>query len=304
MPESYRKRGFFGPNTAVAREIAQLDAVADCQRIVHLLTAYEFAWDFERALELALFYTYGSAPISQLLDKTGEFRKQGQKRYDDTKLLITHFMQGGWDGEEGRRALARMNRTHGHYRIDQDDFIFTLWTFIALPLRWAGNWSPRAMTAHERSAWFNFWLEIGRRMNIRDIPQTPAAYEAWIVDYKRRTFIPSDASARVATDTVRIIEGWLPAPLRRLAAPAIYSLFDDDPQFLAAIKAPRPPDWLRPVVERALKSLAVLRRHVVLGAYPVLIKTQESRTYGERACAIEALAPERILSAERCKEGN
>lgn len=299
MPESYRKRGLFRPNPDVAREIARLDAQADCQRIVYLLSAYEFAWDFERALELALFYTYGSAPISQLLDKTGEFREHGQKRYDDTKLLITHFMHGGWDSEAGSRALARINRSHGHYRIDQDEFIFTLWTFIAFPLRWAERWSPRAMTAHEQSAWFNFWLEIGRRMNIVGVPQTPAAYAAWIVDYKRRAFVPSDASARVATATVRIIEGWLPGPLRQLAVPVIYSLFDDDPLFLAAIKAPRPPAYLRPAVERALKSIARLRRHVVLGAYPAQLDPSASRTYGQRGYAIEALAPDRILGAER-----
>lgn len=299
MPESYRKRGLFRPNPEVAQEIARLNAVADCQRIVHLLTAYEFAWDIERALELALFYTYGSAPISQLLDKTGEFREHGQKRYDDTKLLITHFMSGGWDGDEGRRALARINRTHGHYRIDQDDFIFTLWTFIAFPLRWTERWSPRAMSAHEKAAWFNFWLEIGRRMNIAGLPPTPAAYDLWISDYKQRTFIPSDASARVAQATVRIIENWLPKPLRRLAVPVIYSLFDDDPLFLAAIRAPTPPAYLRPLADRALRAMAQLRRHVVLGAYPARIDSSPTRTYGKADPAIEALAPQRILGAEK-----
>lgn len=82
-------------------------ARADCQRIAHQLSAYEFPWDFQRALELALCYTYGSASVSRLLDGTGEFRTNGQKRYDDTRLLITHLIDAGWDGEVGRRAAPR-----------------------------------------------------------------------------------------------------------------------------------------------------------------------------------------------------
>ncbi|MDG1117284.1 MAG: hypothetical protein P8N72_09170 [Flavimaricola sp.] len=46
-----------------AREIAALDAEADCGRIVYLLGAHEFAWDIERALEFALFRTYVSHPV-------------------------------------------------------------------------------------------------------------------------------------------------------------------------------------------------------------------------------------------------
>lgn len=74
---SYGKHWGFMPNPQVAREIASLDAQKDCQRIVYLLTAYEFPWDITRSLEVALFYTYGSDTVSALLDRTGEFKDHG-----------------------------------------------------------------------------------------------------------------------------------------------------------------------------------------------------------------------------------
>ena len=79
-PAVYRKRWGLLRNPAIRAEIATLDAERDCQRIAHLLACYEFPFDITRCLELALFHTYGSIPVSRLLDATGEFRKFGQKR--------------------------------------------------------------------------------------------------------------------------------------------------------------------------------------------------------------------------------
>jgi hypothetical protein len=47
----------------IRQEISQLDAQADCQRIVYLLTCYEFPFDITRSLELALFHTFGSRSV-------------------------------------------------------------------------------------------------------------------------------------------------------------------------------------------------------------------------------------------------
>lgn len=298
MPASYAKRFGLLPNPAVAAEIARLDARADCQRIAHLLAAYEFPWDFQRALELALFYTYGSASVSRLLDGTGEFREHGQKRYDDTRLLMTHIIDSGWDGEVGRRALARVNRSHGHYRIPNDDFLFVLWTFIDFPIRWTRDHAHRAMTAHEQAAWFHFWVGVGERMGITGIPAGKTAFDAWIESYCRREFLPSAASARVAQATLRILEGWLPAPLRPQVGPAVYSFFADDPRFLAAIGAEAPPRWWRPLLHTVLKALGQARRVVAPRDYPTRPESGLNRTYGRAGYRIEELRPEKLRRRE------
>lgn len=298
MSQPYAKRLGLLPNPAVAAEIARLDSRADCQRIAHLLGGYEFPWDYQRALELALFYTYGSASVARLLDGTGEFRNDGQKRYDDTRLLMTHIIDSGWDGEFGRQALARMNRSHGHYRIANDDFLFVLWTFIEFPIRWTAAYAHRAMTLHEQQAWFHFWEGVGERMGLTGIPASKTDFDRWVDVYKAREFRPNDASARVAAATIHILEGWLPPRLRRPVAPMVYSLFDDDAAFLAAIGVKRPPRLLRPLVENALRALARVKGRLAIGDYPVRPDSGLNRTYGKAGYAIDELRPHKLKERE------
>lgn len=271
-----RKWGVFH-NPDVRREIAALDAQRDVQRIVHLMGSYEFSWDINRALEVALFYTYGSAPVSKLLDRTAEFEKHGQKRYDDTALLIGHFIESGWDGDVGRRAIERMNRTHAHYRIHNDEFLFVLWSFIEFPFRWTDRHGRRRMTAHEKQAWFNFWFEIGRRMNLADIPETKAAFDAFIQRYEDKNFVYADSSARVSDATVRIMENWLPAFMRPAVKPIVACLMPA--QFLDAVGYKRPPAWRRRAVETALRVVGLFNRVFAFGDYPGETVKRRQRTY-------------------------
>lgn len=298
---TYEKRWGLFHDPEVAKEIAQLDAQRDCQRIAHLLAAYEFPWDLQRALELALFYTYGSARVSKLLDATGEFRRNGQKRYDDTRLLINHIIDAGWDSEVGRRAFDRMNRSHGHYRIPNDDFLFVLWTFMEFPIRWTRAYARRAMTDHEQRGWFHFWVGVGERMGLEGIPASKEAFDRWVDDYKDAWFVPNDASARVAAATVGILEGWVPRPLRRRVASVVYAFFDDDPQFLAAVGATKPPPHMRPLLEGALRAFARVKRVVAIGDYPTLPDSPINRTYPDGRYHIEALRPDRLREIEEAQ---
>lgn len=298
MSEPFRKRWGLFPNSEVARTIAALDAREDCQRIVRLMGQYDMAWDMQRALELALFYTYGSDSVSTLLNRTGEFREHGQKRYDDTRLLIGHFLEAGWDSEAGAQALDRINRTHAHYRIPNDDYLFVLWTFIEFPLRWSKVYARRPMTAHEREAGFNFWVEIGRRMGLSDIPPTKAAFDAFIEGYKQRHFKPCEASAQVARDTLRVGQAWLPWPLKGLVAPVVYSLFDDDALFLAAVGVRKPPRWFVALVRGGLRAHGWLRRGTRLGAYPLRLADTPNRSYPGNRYRIEQLKPVHLQRVE------
>ena len=60
-------------------QIRALDPVRDHQRIVFLSTRVDFPFDTTRALEFALFRTFGVPSISGLLDRTGEFLRATQK---------------------------------------------------------------------------------------------------------------------------------------------------------------------------------------------------------------------------------
>src|SRR5256885_9205642 len=119
--KKYSKHLALFRNRDITAEIKSLDPAKDHERIVHLMTGYEFPWDVVRALEVALMRSFCSPPVSKLLHRTGEFRKHGQKRYDDTALLIAEFMQNGYDSERGREAITHMNSIHGVYTIGNDE---------------------------------------------------------------------------------------------------------------------------------------------------------------------------------------
>src|SRR5204863_5846581 len=101
------------PRSRVLGEIQRLDPVTDHQRIVFLSTRFDFPFDTTRALEFALFRTFCVPAISALLDRTGEFSRRAQKRYDDTDIIVSELMEWGYDSEPGKAALRRMNQLHG-----------------------------------------------------------------------------------------------------------------------------------------------------------------------------------------------
>ncbi len=72
----------------ILRQIEKLDPKKDHLRIYYLTTGFEFSFDTIRSLEGALYRTYCVPSISALLDRTGEFHKRTQRRYDDTSIIV------------------------------------------------------------------------------------------------------------------------------------------------------------------------------------------------------------------------
>lgn len=281
-----RRYGIFR-NPAVTREIASLDAERDCQRIVHLLSVYEFNFDLKRSGELALFYSYASDSVSRLLDRTGEFERRGQLRYDDTQLLIGAFVEAGWDSDFGRRAIQRMNAIHGRFRISNDDYIFVLWTLIHVPIRWVNQFAHRPFTAHEERAWFNFWRGVGERMGMTGLPHSKAELDVWIEHYEKEHVVYNEASARVAAATVRILENWLHPRLRFVVQPAAAALLEARARRAFGYSEPHPA--LTGSISTLLRLHAAVSRYVPLTRYPNLLADLATRSYGQATPPVEAL---------------
>ncbi|MGZ6793438.1 MAG: oxygenase MpaB family protein, partial [Mycobacteriales bacterium] len=110
--------------------LQHLDPVADCHEVYRTTALLEFPWDVQRALELALYRTFAIPTIASLLDDTGEFRLRAQRRYDDTGLLLITVVDSGPDSPAGRAAISRINRLHARFAISNDDFLYTLGTFV------------------------------------------------------------------------------------------------------------------------------------------------------------------------------
>jgi ER-bound oxygenase mpaB/B'/Rubber oxygenase, catalytic domain len=241
---------------SVLHAIQKLDPQKDHQRIVFLSSCYDFPFDTTRALEFALFRTFCVPSIALLLDRTGEFQKQAQKRYDDTDILVSELLEWGYDSDRGRRALRRINQQHGRFAIANEDFLYVLSTFIYEPIRWNERFGWRLMSDTERLAYFYFWREIGRRMNIQDIPTDYATLERFNRDYERQHYRFTEANRRVGIATRELFVSWFPWFLSPLVRSAIHSLLDDP--LIDAFGFARPSRFMRCIVPRALRLRAAV----------------------------------------------
>lgn len=288
-PSVYRKQFGMFRNPAIRNEIAALNAERDCQRIVHLLACYEFPFDITRCLELALFHTYGSVSVSRLLHHTGEFRKVGQKRYDDTRLLIAHFLEDGYDGGFGKPAIERMNAIHGRFRIPNDDFLFVLSTFVSYPINWLAKYGYRPLTEHEQHAWFAFFRTIGERMGVNGIPPSWSAFQRWVDAYEARNLVYADSNRQVADATVAIFAGWFPWPLNSAVQPVVRALIDE--KLRRAFGYEKPAAWFCRLIDLTLRVRKHIKRVVHIERTPKLIANTRNRTYPGNSYTIDGIAP-------------
>jgi len=275
-------------NRTILQEIRGLDPDKDHQRIVFLSTCYEFPFDTTRSLEFALFRTFCAPSISALLDRTGEFRTRAQKRYDDTDLILSTIVESGYDSDEGRRAIRRMNRLHRRFDIANEDFLYVLSTFVYEPIRWNARFGWRRFVEQERLAWFHYWREVGRRMAITDIPPTYDEFEQYNLEYERANFRFAESNARVARASRDMFLAWFPGLPKRLGAQAIAALMDD--RLREAIGFPRPSRPIAGAVERALGARARALRLLPPRRKPKLRTELRHRTYRD-GYVIEALGP-------------
>jgi len=259
------------------RRIEELDPVRDHQEIHRITATYEFPWDYQRSLELALFRTYCVPSISALLDATGEFRDRPQQRYDDTALLMAELTDHGYDSERGREALRVINRAHGRYAISNDDMRYVLSTFVYEPIDWLDRYGWRRLTDAERVAAFCFYREVGARMGIRDVPADYDDFRRFKLDYERETFRYSDTNRRIGEYTVELMCSWYPRFTRPALRVAVRSLLDE-PMLTAFGFAPAP-RWVPPLAHAGLRARAAVVRRLPPRRTSGLAGLATNRTY-------------------------
>lgn len=259
------------------RRIEQLDPEADCQEIHRITAGYEFPWDYQRSLELALFRTYCVPTISGLLRKTGEFEKRPQKRYDDTALLMAELLEHGYDSPRGRESLRTVNRMHGKYDIDNVDMLYVLCTFIYDPLDWIDRYGWRPLHPHERLACFHFYRQVGIRMGIRDIPEDFQVLHRFKMDFEREHFHYTDDNHAIGVYTRDLFCAWFPRPLRPAVKVGVNAMLD--PIMLSAFGFRAAPAWMTSVGQGALRGRARLVRRLPPRRRSKAARDPRNRTY-------------------------
>ena len=228
-----------------------LDPEADYVEIVRNLATHEFPWDTIQALSFALFRTYAVPGIGRLLDQTGAFAGDVQKRYDDTALLLEPPGVLGFDHPDSRTAIRRINQMHRSYDIPNDQMRYVLSTFVVVPKRWNDDYGKRRLTRNEVDATVNYYRTLGKHLAITDIPETFEQFEELMDSYEAEHFAFDPGGRRVADVTLGLVTTFYPKPLAR--AVALFSRALMDEPLLRAFRYDAP----HPLVVRA--SRAALR---------------------------------------------
>jgi hypothetical protein len=207
-----------------------------------------------QSLSFALFRTYAVPSIGRLLDRTAEFERNSQKRYDDTSILLEVPLLEGFESPKGKAAIRRINQMHRMYDISDDDMRYVLSTFVVVPKRWIDDFGWRRLTDDEVRASVRYYQMLGRHMGISDIPATYDDFALLMDDYEREHFAFDPGARRVADATKDLVASFYPRPAKRLVD--IFSRSVMDPPLLAAFRYDDPGRLARRATRAALRARA------------------------------------------------
>ncbi len=243
--------------------IRQLDPEQDYHQIYRSLVLVDFRsrWDALIGLQFAFYRTFGSPPIAQVLDESGELIHRYLKRGVDTALLMYELIDHGFHHPRGRQVVRRLNRIHQPHHIDNADYLYVLGALLFAPIRWLERYGWRPLCCHERAAAYIFYRELGRRMGIKDIPPSYEAFEAVFDAYERDHFADSEAGRRLMRASREAFVGYFPAVLAPFAGAYTDALLDE--RLREAVGVSRPP-----LLVRISLHLILTARARILGVMP------------------------------------
>jgi hypothetical protein len=201
---------------------------------------------------------YGVPTISDLLDRTGRFENDGQKRYDDTVLVAEEIARDGIDSPRARDTVRQLNQIHGHYGIPNHEFRYVLATTLVGPVRFINSYGYRRLVPQELAAMTEVTTRLGRLMGIKDLPATYAEYEELHDSYEAEHFAYHPANTRVAEASIRIVTAWYPRPVRPPMRRVMLAVLDES--LLDALGLPRQPRWFVRLVQSGLRARGRLMR--------------------------------------------
>ncbi|KAF5348948.1 hypothetical protein D9758_014206 [Tetrapyrgos nigripes] len=169
-------------------------------------------------------------------------------------------------------AIARVNWLHDKYPIKNEDHLYTLSLAMFEPERWAKKYGWRELSALECHAFFVFWAEIGRRMGIKDIPETAEEFKEWSLNYQQSSMIPSQSNYDVANITLEEFISILPNRfgIRSFAKRIAISLLEDrldpftDQTTFCYVRYDPQPQYIQTLIESFLRFIHFIQLYLCL----------------------------------------
>lgn len=282
------------------RRVRELDPATDAHAIVQVLTERLFPVDIFVATELAQLETFAIPSISRLLHATREYELRGRRRIDDTKAILIEILREGPGSTHGRAMVEHLNRIHGHYRITNEDYLYTLSRFVLAPTAWIERHGWRPLHRHERDALFRLYMELGRAMRIRELPESFEELSAWSCTYEVTARRYAASNEAVARGLLAALREDLPRAAGGLVEPIVASLLEAETAAALGLKRRA----AAPVVA-VMWARRWLGRRVTLWNHASFADSRLARYYPTypHGYVAERLGPRKVLEAlERARQ--
>jgi len=284
-------------NNKILQKIESLHPEKDAWEIVRLTVFYEFPWDFNRALEVALYKTFAVPSIAKILHNTKQFENHSQKRYDDTDLILSEIIENGLQGR-GLQAIERLNFIHSNYKITNEDYLYVLSTFIFDTGNWINKYGYRKLSSHEELAGFYVWKQIGEQMNIKNIPTTITAFKNYHDDFEKEYFVYSKANVKVAQATEDLMLSWyMPKFMFNAARPFLHAVME--PHVLKAFNFREPGESMRELATKTLRARS-FAESLVPRTKPYIRSRDHKHKFYPNGYTMNDLGPEKLKNAAGC----
>ncbi|MFZ5890591.1 MAG: oxygenase MpaB family protein [Myxococcota bacterium] len=141
-------------------------------------------WDFRLGTYLGLLRTMGIRDMVSRLYSDSLLKTQTFNRLKRTRELIATLIVDGLDSPRGREALARIERAHRGVVASNDEYRYVLSVFFLEPLRFNQEFGWRAFRSSDPKLLFDFWMQVGERMHIRDLLPSLADWSRFQADFE------------------------------------------------------------------------------------------------------------------------
>ncbi|CEN62349.1 hypothetical protein ASPCAL08985 [Aspergillus calidoustus] len=217
----------------------------DAFQIQKNLVQFEFPFFFTKALQFALFRTYGIPTVSKVLTKTTQFSapETSLKRYSDTVVLVQEFVGQSPTAARSHAAIARTRFVHSGYRgsgtILESDMLYTLGLFAVQPVRFINKYEWRELTDMEKCAIGTFWKSLGDGLNISydELPSGKSGFRdglhwleeimAWSDAYEEKCMLPHVKNREVADGTTEVLLYSIPKAFHPIGLNFVSFMMDD-----------------------------------------------------------------------------
>lgn len=275
------------------REIRGLDPRCDHQRIVYLSYYYDFPIDAAITSAIVLLRGFGAPRISTIVDASGEWHRNGQVRSAVLVQAILALVGHGYNSHVGQGVISQINAAHRSYQSAGEEFVYLLSRFVFEPIAWNAQCGWRPYCEQEKESLFHFWTAVGKRMHVRDMPQTSEALHSFMTHYEQAHCRPHAANHRLYLSFREVLAGWVPGPARPLVRWALPHMLDQELRDQLMIPATT-------TAGRTVARAVLLARRRLVSLLPKRTEPYPFRNSPPFLCGSGPLTQE---AADRSKEG-